>query len=110
MLDWLNDLIRAPASCVIRVGGQELSDLYYCLVEVSAQLNRAEASEATLVFETRRIDGDQWSVHDDERIRPWQSIQISATFGTREEIGRATSELQSRENLVCRLLLEKKNQ
>ena len=41
MLDWLNDLIRAPASCVIRVGGQELSDLYYCLVEVSAVLNPA---------------------------------------------------------------------
>jgi hypothetical protein len=85
MLDWLNDLIRAPASCVIRVAGQELSDLYYCLVEVNAVLNRAEASEATLIFETRRVDGDKWSVHDDERIRPWQSIQISATFGTRED-------------------------
>src|SRR5690606_39757082 len=30
------------------------------------------------------------------------------TYASRFEIGRATSELQSRENLVCRPLLEKK--
>src|SRR5207302_10662363 len=42
------------------------------------------------------------------RGRPRASSAISphARHGT--EIGRATSELQSRENLVCRLLLEKK--
>lgn len=85
MLDWLSDLIRAPASCIVRVGGAEIADLYYCLVEVSAQLNNAEASEATLVFETRRIDGDTWSVHDDLRIRPWQTLEIAASFGDREE-------------------------
>src|SRR5690606_41451112 len=33
--------------------------------------------------------------------------QLLADLGL-DEIGRATSELQSRENLVCRLLLEKK--
>src|SRR5436309_9899384 len=31
-----------------------------------------------------------------------------ARFAEHQEIGRHTSELQSRENLVCRLLLEKK--
>src|SRR5690606_41957558 len=34
---------------------------------------------------------------------------LAAGFRDLREIGRHTSELQSRENLVCRLLLEKKN-
>jgi phage protein D len=85
MLDWLNDLIRAPASCVVRIGGIEVNDLYPNLVEVSAVLNHAEASEATLVFETRRLEDGVWNIHDDNRVRPWQRIQIAATFGDRED-------------------------
>src|SRR5690606_41933376 len=43
--------------------------------------------------------------------RPWYSFGTSAgyTDAPRFEIGRAHAELQSREKLVCRLLLEKKN-
>src|SRR5690606_40368842 len=37
--------------------------------------------------------------------RPDPALRFAAV--DRDEIGRATSELQSRENLVCRLLLEK---
>src|SRR5699024_11342082 len=47
----------------------------------------------------------------------YQALQVLHTYSKVrseyeivEEIGRATSELQSRFDLVCRLLLEKKNQ
>ncbi len=85
MLDWLNDLIRAPASCIIKIGGQAIADLYPNLVEVSAVLHNNSSSEATLNFETRRMEDGSWNVHDDDRIRPWQSIQIIAAFGDRED-------------------------
>lgn len=85
MLNWLDDLIRAPASCIVRIAGGEISNLYPQLVEVSALLSCSEASEVTLVFETRRQSEDRWSIHDDIRIRPWQSIYLAASFGSREE-------------------------
>lgn len=84
-IHWLDDLIRSPASCVVRIGGQEIKDLYPNLVEVSAVLPNSDAGEATLVFETRRLEDGNWNVHDDDRIRPWQSIAISASFGDRED-------------------------
>ena len=85
MLNWLDDLIRAPASCIVRIAGGEISNLYPQLVEVSALLSCSEASEVTLVFETRRQSEDRWSIHDDIRIRPWQPIYLAASFGSREE-------------------------
>src|SRR3712207_8239842 len=39
---------------------------------------------------------------------PCRTWQTRSSTSTRSEIGRATSELQSRQYLVCRLLLEKK--
>ncbi len=85
MLNWFDDLIRDPAACVVRVDGQEITDLYPNLVEANAMLLHREAAEATLVFETRRLEDGNWNVHDDDRIRPWKPIQISATFGDRED-------------------------
>lgn len=85
MFGLLDDVIRDPASCIVRVSGSEISDLYQNLTEVSATLDRQNSAEATLVFETRRLEDGNWNVHDDERIRPWNSIAIAATFGSREE-------------------------
>src|SRR5690606_33437203 len=44
-----------------------------------------------------------------ERVNKYLDRAGEANVVFSLEIGRATSELQSRENLVCRLLLEKKN-
>ncbi len=85
MLDWLDDLVRDPSSCVVRIDGNEIDDLYPNMVEVNATLDRRDAAEATLVFETRRMEDGSWNVHDDDRIRPWKTIRIAATFGDRED-------------------------
>src|SRR5690606_22123315 len=42
-------------------------------------------------------------------ISPWGMKQVEHIFNEQRKSEEHTSELQSRENLVCRLLLEKKN-
>src|SRR5690606_41003105 len=95
-----------------------------CYVDVLVELLHGLGYEpiAALPF-TLRIDfeGDQWSFfkfpHEDlfalygleiQEFNPWLSLvqHVETQVGLRSE--EHTSELQSRENLVCRLLLEKK--
>lgn len=85
LLEWLDDLIRDPASCIVKVNGTEIDDLYPNLVSINATLDRQDSAEATIVFDTRRMEDGSWNVHDDDRIRPWASISILAVFGDREE-------------------------
>lgn len=77
--------MREPAECVIQVGGTAIDDLYPFLREVKVECSRAEASAATLVFETRRDEQGRWMVQDREVLVPWASIVISAAFGLRTE-------------------------
>src|SRR5688572_32696926 len=49
------------------------------------------------IYEASKPDGGNWKLECTERM----------IYGS-SKIGRATSELQSQSNLVCRLLLEKK--
>lgn len=77
--------LRDPAECVIAVGGVAIDDLYPFLREVKVECGRAEASAATLVFETRRDERGHWTVQDQEILLPWAPIVISAAFGTRTE-------------------------
>tara|TARA_Y100000310_G_scaffold336206_1_gene420143 strand:- start:977 stop:2107 length:1131 start_codon:yes stop_codon:yes gene_type:complete len=85
LLNWLDDKNREPGACIVKVNGNEISDFYPNLVELSAVLDRQDSAQATLIFETRRMDDGSWNVHDDERIRPWSSISIAATFGDSEQ-------------------------
>lgn len=85
LLNILDDLIRDPASCIVRIEGNEISDLYPNMVEIGSVLDRQDSAQATLIFETIRLEDGSWNVHDDDRIRPWASISIAATFGDREE-------------------------
>ena len=85
LLNQLDDQFREPAGCVIKIDGQEVDDLYATLVDVSIVSPRQDSAEATLTFETRRVDNGTWNVQDDDRIRPWAPIDILATFGEREE-------------------------
>src|SRR5215813_13245719 len=55
----------------------------------------------TTLFRSRRNRRSGWPWRTCRTCGPWRS-------GRRGEIGRHTSELQSRPHLVCRLLLEKK--
>src|SRR5690606_41336755 len=95
--------------------------LYGCLSHVVPLPPRSTLFPYTTLFRSRRILGDlrrqlhrgpgrpracskaACDVHRDDRSR-W-----APSSGLRGRSEEHTSELQSRENLVCRLLLEKKN-
>src|SRR5207237_7947248 len=55
------------------------------------------------------LGGGPGAVHRRPRQRPGPRQHRGACGEVRDEIGEHTSELQSHLNLVCRLLLEKKN-
>ena len=91
LLDLLSVKLREPAECIIRVGstGEEISDLYPFLVEVTVDARRDQAAVATLKFETRRDEQGQWLVQDSGLLTPWEPIVIEAAFGsTVEEVMR----------------------
>ncbi len=85
MFDLLTGKTREPAECVIRVGDEEISDFYPLLMEVLVETSRAEASAATITFETRRDETGLWVVQDRGVLAPWQPIVIEAAFGTYTE-------------------------
>lgn len=87
LLDLLTAKDRQPAECVIRVGaaGEEITDLYPFLVEVSVDTRRDEPAVATLKFETRRDGQGQWLVQDSGILAPWEPIIIEAAFGSRTQ-------------------------
>lgn len=84
-LSFLSSKNTEPAECIIRIGDEQISDLYPSLVEVTIDVGRSEAAEATMVFETRRDTDGLWTIQDDERIAVWESFRISAAFGDSEE-------------------------
>ncbi|MFZ5447961.1 MAG: phage late control D family protein [Thermodesulfobacteriota bacterium] len=87
LLDLLSGKDREPAECIIRVGssGEEITDLYPFLVEVSVDTSRNEPAVATLKFETRRDEQGQWLVQDSGSLAPWEPIVIEAAFGSRTQ-------------------------
>lgn len=76
-----------PAECIIRVGSarSEIDDLYPFITEVTVDAARAEATVATLTFESRRDERGTWFVQDDGRLVPWAPIVIEAAFGSMVE-------------------------
>lgn len=76
---------RQAAECKIELAGSEIAELYPALVEVSVDSERGSATEATLIFETRRLEDGSWTVQDDKRFKPWATVKISAVFGDESE-------------------------
>ncbi len=85
VFDLLTGKTREPAECVIRVGDEEISNLYPLLMDVLVETSRAEASAATLTFETRRDETGLWIVQDQGSLAPWLPIVIEAAFGANTE-------------------------
>lgn len=89
ILDLISARQRAPAECIIRVDGEEISGLYPFLTQVRVECSRREASVATLELESRRDEQGRWSVQDAGIFEPWKAINIEAAFGaTTEEVMR----------------------
>ena len=61
LLDFLSAKERAPAECLVKVNGQEISALYPFLLEITVQCGRAEAATASVTFETRRDELGRWT-------------------------------------------------
>jgi phage protein D len=89
LMDLLTGNLRPPAECVIELDGEEIDDLYPGLIEATVEADRKEWTTATLVFETRRLEDGEWTVQDDDRVKPWVTVKITAVFGDdREEVMR----------------------
>lgn len=79
--DLFSDSHRQPAACIVRIDGRELNDLYPALSEVKVETSRQHFAEATLTFDTHRLEDGVWTVQDDERLLPWRKVTIEADFG-----------------------------
>jgi hypothetical protein len=85
LLDLFSEVKREPVECQIELEGKEIDDLYPALVEVTVAANRKQWTTATLIFETRRYEDGTWVIQDDDRIKPWAPIKITAVFGSEDE-------------------------
>lgn len=85
LLDLFSDVKRQPVECQIELDNSEIEDLYPALMEVTVAANRKKWTTATLIFETRRYEDGTWVVQDDDRIKPWVPIKITAVFGSEDE-------------------------
>ena len=85
LLDLFDEKFREPADAVVRVDGEEITDLYPSLVEISVECTRNRWCQATLRFESVRDESGRWRVQDEEILVPWKPIVIEAAFGERTE-------------------------
>ncbi len=85
LLDLFSEIKRQPVECQIELDGGEIVDLYPALVEVTVAASRQQWTTATLIFETRRLEDGTWMIQDDDRIKPWAPIKITAVFGNEDE-------------------------
>jgi phage protein D len=85
LLDLLSGKRREPAECIITLAGQEITDFYPFLAEVTVNASRSAAATARLRFETRRDEHGRWLVQDAGLFVTWATIKIEAAFGARRE-------------------------
>ncbi|MFC6671259.1 phage late control D family protein [Marinobacterium aestuariivivens] len=85
IIDLLGGDTLGPAECRVLIDGAEIDDLYPALALVEVDADRGNWTTAKLEFDTRRIEDGNWTVADDERIKPWRRIDIRAVFGDQEQ-------------------------
>src|SRR5690606_39531328 len=90
---------------IVRLGSMEA---FGDALRAMCELGRVREGDRTLIDALAPADA-QLSTHRDAPVaESCEAAALAAAAGARSE--EHTSELQSRENLVCRLLLEKKKQ
>ncbi len=80
-----SDAYVQPAECVIRIAGQEISDLYSYITEVKVEATRERYAEATITFFSPVDEAGNWLIADDARLATWAAITIEADFRTGTE-------------------------
>src|SRR5690606_40940819 len=93
-------------SCLRRPASGSTSFPYTTLFRSARAVPLLEQGLLAGVGNVERVDQGRRSRHD----RPQQALELAAQALRTRRSEEHTSELQSRENLVCRLLLEKKKQ
>ena len=76
---------RAPVECIVKIDGEEISELYRYLTIVEVRMSRKAAATCTLKLDTFRDEQGEWLVPDQNKIEPWQTVLIEAQFGDRSE-------------------------
>jgi phage protein D len=84
-MELLDQSYVQPAECIIKVAGEEISDLYPYVGEVSVEVTRDRYAEATITFFSPVDETGYWLVADDPRLETWADIVISADFQTGTE-------------------------
>jgi len=79
------DKIRAPVECVIKVEGEEITELYPYLDDCKVEMSREGATTCELTLDTIRTETGEWNVQDAGIFLPWKPIVIEAHFGDRVE-------------------------
>jgi phage protein D len=69
-----------PASCIIKIGGEPIDDLYPFVTEVSVDATRDMFAEATIRFYSPVDETGYWLIADDPRLVTWADITIEADF------------------------------
>lgn len=85
LIDLLGGSTLGPAECRVLIDNSEIDDLYPALALVEVDADRSSWTTAKLEFDTRRIEDGNWTLADDERIKPWREIHIKAVFGAQEQ-------------------------
>ena len=85
VLDLLSGERKEPAECLVTVDGEEATELYPFLVELTVDTARDRAAAATLKFESRRDEHGVWTVQDAGILAPWKTLVIEAAFGSDTE-------------------------
>jgi hypothetical protein len=76
-------LLSPAATCMIKVAGTEISQLYPALGEVTVEARRGQATTADLRFHGVRNQYGNWNVQDaGSQFLPWQPVTISAVFAS----------------------------
>jgi phage protein D len=79
------DPLREAAECVVAVDDKEIRQFYRYLREVKVSMSRKAAATATLVFDSTRAEGGEWTIQDSALFKPWRRIKVEARFGSYSE-------------------------
>jgi len=80
-----SDMQREPAECIIIVDGQEISQFYGYVKELTVNMSRKAPTTCTIVFDTMRDEYGHWLIQDSNTFRQWMEIEIIAAFGSSHE-------------------------
>src|SRR5215218_6747082 len=69
----------------VRIGGQEIEDLYRDLITLEVELDEELAAMCRITLALLLLPDGRWTHLDDDRLAPWQPVSVSVSLGGSEE-------------------------